>query len=177
MPLHVTALHSNVILELSLGRVEGIADRDVYILVLVVPGAITTDGDLLARHPELDANGVQIAPVVMLVQEGHRHVAARDPFAETLKLRRSLPNPSFDGLGSFNPVIRDSQRLLHSASLLWVNHRGDCKRRASRPACCRRRGVPGSAWRHAGPPSGLRVGAQFLQPPTQNAARDRPQTR
>jgi hypothetical protein len=65
--LHLAAPLANMIFEQPAGGIESVADRDVYVLMRMVCGGITADGDLAARNFKVDADSEQIALIVARV--------------------------------------------------------------------------------------------------------------
>ena len=60
--LYVLALAANILFQLSRGRVEGVSNRDIDVLVKrIVLGRLLNDGDLFAWHFDVKSHLVNIA--------------------------------------------------------------------------------------------------------------------
>ena len=83
--LDLAATTANVILQLALGRVEGIPNRDVHVLVGALGAGIAVDHDLAtARHRDVDVNAVMDALLVAPVRRVDHDAATRDALRKAL---------------------------------------------------------------------------------------------
>jgi hypothetical protein len=112
--LDVAAFLTNVIFEQPAGRVESVADRDMNILMGVVPLGIAPDDDLAPRNLEVDSHPEQITLLVTGVPALDDDTAGDDPIAK-----------AFEFLGALMYSCRDRIRRIHVAkrNLKWHLHR------------------------------------------------------
>jgi hypothetical protein len=98
---------ADLVFELTRGRIEGIANCDVRVLVSVIFRAFAVDHELSARHTDSNSDLEQATLPVMLVWLFDRHVTRDDPIVEALETRGELANTSLDGFGRLHPSERD----------------------------------------------------------------------
>jgi len=90
MYFDITAPLTNVIFEQPAAGIEGVAERDVDVLIRMVRHGITPDHDLPSGNFQIDADPKQIALLVARVPALHDHPARHDAIEEPLKLRDAL---------------------------------------------------------------------------------------
>ena len=92
--MSVPALRAAVVLELAPRRAEGVAQRDLQVLVVLV-----RDDDLAARHLDVDARGELLAVPLAPVGQLEHHVAARDVRIVAVELFRFLADGAENDIG------------------------------------------------------------------------------
>lgn len=107
MKLHVAATVSDLILELSHDRIEGIADDDVKIFMRTVAGWITSDRDFPRRRREIDTDRIEAALVMMSMRNIDGNMTAIDAAMEPFEFRCALANHRLDGVGWGHASERD----------------------------------------------------------------------
>src|SRR5690606_26827189 len=111
--LYPPASDADPVLELAASCVEGIAHRDVDVLMGVVFGRIPARDDHGTRHADVDEHPVELALALPAMRGLDRHAAADDLRHEALELERPLPRRRLDGLRSAEIAKRDLERDLH----------------------------------------------------------------
>ena len=84
MRLDVAAHLPGLILEPPHGGVEGIADRDIDILMRVVDGLRPIDHHVLPRYADIDAHAIELALVMVPVRRLDDDGTADDAVVEAL---------------------------------------------------------------------------------------------
>jgi hypothetical protein len=102
-----------VVLQPSLRSVECVTDGYVHVLVSVVFGPFTIDGDLAPRHDEPESHVVQLAFVVMLVRSLDQHVAGGDPIMKAVESSCALSNARVDSRRWVHATECDVKWYLH----------------------------------------------------------------
>ena len=106
-PLHVSALDLHVLLKSPTSMIDGLIDRRVGIVIVVIVVARSIDDDLSARNHQIDRDANGIARVVMTVRHLDLHVAPRDSLREALELARPLANVGLERIGVSHIVKAD----------------------------------------------------------------------
>jgi hypothetical protein len=75
-----------MILKLALDCIEGIADRNVQVLVGVMLWRLAAHDNLPLRYDQLDADVIEVALVVASMMCLHHNAAHYDPIEEALEL-------------------------------------------------------------------------------------------
>jgi|GEM_PF-3275658 len=102
MVLDFAALHADVLFELALGGIEGVAQRDVHIFVSLLVMVVAADHDLFLRHAQIDPDFEEITLVLMMVFRFDGDPTADDVITELLQFCSFLPNAGFNGVGVRN---------------------------------------------------------------------------
>jgi hypothetical protein len=89
--LDLAARLARVVFELARRGIEGVPQRHIGIFVRLVLRARAADVNLASRNPQLDADGVALALVVMPVWRLDHHLATDDAVEIALELFRLLP--------------------------------------------------------------------------------------
>jgi len=92
-------LSANAILETAFRRIEGVAHRDVGILMSVMPGGIACHRNLAFREHEVNADVIEPALALMAMMGVDDDMAAGKPWMKPLQRRGALPDARFDRLG------------------------------------------------------------------------------
>src|SRR5262249_19662378 len=96
MELHFAASLAPMILEQPASGIEGVADRDIDVLMRMVCGRIAADGDLAAGNLEVNPDPEQIGPLMprmaALDDDAARHDAIKEPFEFTGPLANARGN-------------------------------------------------------------------------------------
>lgn len=123
-------------------RVEGVADRDVDVLVLMVLGRVAADDDVAALHEDVQPDVVD-APVLLVAMRRLDHdLAGRHAVEAALEPLDALLHLGLDRRRGLHVPETDRGLHLHGLFLLPMGHQPD-RPSANEP----RRGRPGSAWR------------------------------
>jgi hypothetical protein len=89
-----------VILQTASERIEGVADRDVGVLMCMVIVGLAADHDLTAGNRQIDADGKKLALLLMPVTALHHHPTGSNAVAELVQFFRAaanaLPAPARD---------------------------------------------------------------------------------
>jgi hypothetical protein len=115
--LHLAAPLANMIFEHPAGGVEGVANRDIDILMRVVRRRIAADCDLAAGNFEVDADPEQIALTAARVPAFHDNPARDDTIEEPFELPSPLAYARRDGLRGIHMTESNLKRKLHRVSL------------------------------------------------------------
>jgi hypothetical protein len=118
--LHLAAPLANMIFKRPAGGVEGVADRDVDILMRMVRRRIAADGNLAAGNFEVDADLEQIALTPARVPAFHDGPARDDAIEEPFELPSPLAYARRDGLRGIHMAESNLERKLHRVSLLGL---------------------------------------------------------
>jgi hypothetical protein len=110
--LDVPAFFADSLLELTLGRIEGVAERNVDVLVMLPVG----DDLGMPRHADIDANLELSAVLMVLAGLGDGDPAARNARMEVFEAGNLFPDAGVQGSGMGHVANRDLQRDLHCAS-------------------------------------------------------------
>jgi hypothetical protein len=94
--LGVIAYHAHVILQHAPGRIEGIPNGDVYVLVRVMLGRTTNHHQLFARDLDVETHVKQVPLVVLLMRRLDDGADAHDVVVELFELRRFFANVRLD---------------------------------------------------------------------------------
>lgn len=97
--LNFPAVDADVFLELPFGRVEGVAQRDVEILVRLLVVVIAADDDVLVRYRKIDSDVIEIALVLVTMLRFDRDFATDDVVAELLQFSHFFADLRFHGIG------------------------------------------------------------------------------
>jgi hypothetical protein len=97
-----------VILELAFGRIEGIAQRDIYVFV-----PVAVHHDFASRHPDVDAHVEGLALILVLVRHFNHHPAGHDRFEKGFEFPGLFADVCLDCVGMLNVAKRDLQGCLH----------------------------------------------------------------
>ena len=114
MKLDVLPLPPDILFQLASRGIEGIPNRDIDVFVKwIVLGRFLHDGDLFARHLDVESHLIDIA--LKMVAMGHidDHPAAHNAIAELVELRGLLEDPIFDGFDALEIVKADLQWKFH----------------------------------------------------------------
>ena len=115
--LDLAPLFSGHVLKLTPSCTEGVAKRDVNVLVGVVLGSLMTHHDLVTPYRDVDMNAVEPAVMGMPVRRLDHHVAVDNRIVEFFQLGGTLLHPPLDSVGGFHLFEGDSDRLLHGSPL------------------------------------------------------------
>ena len=108
--LDLAADLARVILELPVGGIEGIANRDIHVLVGMVLAGCAADHDLVSGHRDVDLGVVEIALVVMAVLRFDNHATGHDVVQKRVQLGGLLANVGLHGVGRIHVAKGDLQR-------------------------------------------------------------------
>src|SRR5687768_8450409 len=108
MALDVAALAAHVVLQPTPCGVEGVAQGDLHLLVVLM-----RDGDFAARHLEIDAHVELLALALVARAELDHDAAAYDVVVIALELFRLLADRPIQGVGLCNAVQRDLEGDFH----------------------------------------------------------------
>jgi len=112
---------ADLILQLPAGRVEGVADGDVGILVPPGHGRIAGDIDVLAtRDCNVDADAIGVALVVAMLGASNDHPRRCDAIVEALDLLCLFAHGRFQCVGMADVLEGDLEGYLHELILLHV---------------------------------------------------------
>jgi hypothetical protein len=100
--LHFAALDADVLFQLALGCVEGIAQRNVDIFVGLFVVVFAADHDVLVGYADINANVIEITLVLVVVIGFYGDLAADDVVTKVFELRCLFPNSGFHGVGVRN---------------------------------------------------------------------------
>src|SRR5262245_61856046 len=106
----VSACLTDVVLELTPGRIEGVADRHVDVLVRALLRG------LAPRDTQVNADVEQFALSMLPVRRLDHHANARDPIVELLELGGLLPDVGLDGRRRRHVPEADLQWNLHTVT-------------------------------------------------------------
>lgn len=98
MGFDFSTVDPDILFELTLGRIEGIAQRNVKIFVSLFVVMIATYDDVLVRNGEIDPDMIEITLMLMPMFGFHGDFAADDVVAELLQLRHFFANFGLDGI-------------------------------------------------------------------------------
>jgi hypothetical protein len=105
-----------MVFELTARGVEGVADRDMRILMRMVRARVPADDDLASGNGEIDPNLEQLALLMPLVPAFDDDPAGGDTIEELIELFRPLAYPRFEcGRGRHMPE-GNLERQLHRMS-------------------------------------------------------------
>jgi hypothetical protein len=128
--LHETAPLAHVVLQLAARGAEGVADREVEVLVLPMPGRIAFHGDLASGNGQVDADVVDLALLRVLVGRLDHDAAAGDPVEEPLELGRALARLCLGLLPAGHIAEGDLRGELHDVP--WRKLRSEASPRGRR---------------------------------------------
>jgi hypothetical protein len=115
--LHGAAALAGMILELARRRIEGVAHRDVNVLMRVIFRRFAVDHELAAaRHFHVDAHMVELAFVAAAVGGLDHHAATHDPVGEAVQLGGLLAHLGLDRRRCVHIPEADLQGELHGVS-------------------------------------------------------------
>jgi hypothetical protein len=120
--LHFAPGAPDVIFKPPAQRIEGIAHRNVYVLMGMVQSSLVSDCYLLARNDKVYANVEQIALPVMMVLRLDDDAACGDAVAKLLQLLGPPTNARLKRGRGFHLTEGDLQRHLHRKSPLSPRH-------------------------------------------------------
>ena len=103
-----------MIFEHTARGVEGVADRDVRILMRVVRARISSDDDLASGDGEVDPNLEQLALLMPLVAAFDDDPAGGDTIEELIELFRPLPDARFERRSEERRVGKECALLCRS---------------------------------------------------------------
>ncbi len=95
--LGVTTLAAYIVLELTRGRLEGVTDGDIHVLVGVMSRRLAADNQFATPDGEIDAHMVEHALVVSPVRGFHDHTAGHDVLREAVESSHLLPDVRLNG--------------------------------------------------------------------------------
>ena len=104
---------ANVVLDLTSGDPERIADGDVHVAVGLSLARVAVDHNHLAREEDLDANVELVALGLVVVWRFDSDLARRDAITELLQLLRLRPYEILDRWRVGQVVKRDLKRCLN----------------------------------------------------------------
>jgi hypothetical protein len=104
---------ASVVFEQPAGGVEGIADRDIDILMRMVRRGITADDDLTPGNLKIDANPKQVPLLVTRVSAFDDDTARRNPIEEPLEFLCPLAYAAGDRIRRIHMPKGDLKRKLH----------------------------------------------------------------
>jgi hypothetical protein len=113
MSFDIASHFSRVILEEAAGRIEGVTDGDVDILVRMVLGARMPDMDVLARNGDAEAYVVELSLPMVAVRSLYDDIAADDAIVKVFELVGHFADARFDGWRGLHILKADPQRSLH----------------------------------------------------------------
>ncbi|SRR5271155_512216 len=111
--LDVAASQTNVIFQQPASCVEGVADRDIDILMRMVSLGIAPDDNLVSRNFEVDAHSKQITLLAPGVLVFDNDAARYDPVKEAFELLGALTYSSRDGIRRVHMAESNLKRQLH----------------------------------------------------------------
>src|SRR5512147_1344666 len=109
------AQFAHVVLQPTFRGIEGIADRDINVLVRLVLAGVAIDHQRRARHVHDDADVVELAATAALMRRLHRRPATDDAVESVFELPRPLSNSPGDEFRWLHAVEVDLDRNLHCA--------------------------------------------------------------
>jgi hypothetical protein len=109
MTLDVAALPARVVFEPAARGVEGVAQRHLHVLVVLLG-----DDDLAAGNLEVDARRELLAVALVAAAELQHHPAAHDVVVVAVELLRALPDGVVQGVGVLDAVQRDLEGDFHA---------------------------------------------------------------
>lgn len=116
MPLYRAAAVAGVIFEPAAGGIEGIANRDMCILMRVVSAAVAADGNLGPGDGEIDADREQLALPMARILAFDDDMARRDPIKKLVELFRPLAYSRLKRGGGIHVAKGNLERRLHRIS-------------------------------------------------------------
>jgi hypothetical protein len=114
--LDLAPLFSGHVLKLTPSCTEGVAKRDVNVLVGLVLRPLVAHHDLVAWNGDVDVNAVEPAVLGMPVRRLDHHVAVDNRIVEFLQLGGMRLHPRLDRIGGFHLFESDSDGLLHEST-------------------------------------------------------------
>jgi hypothetical protein len=116
--LHVAAKLLGMGLQAALGGVEGVAHRDVDVLVGMVHRPLVADHDLAPRRREAQLHAVEAPLAAAPVRGLDDDLAAGDPAVEALEPRHVLADARLQRLGGVH-VAEDDAECVHGLTPSW----------------------------------------------------------
>jgi hypothetical protein len=116
MPLYRTAAVASIVFEPAAGGIEGIANRDMRILMRVVRAAVTADGNLGPGDGEIDADREQLAMPMARVLTFDDDMARSDPIKKLVEFFRPLAYSRLKRRGGIHVPKGNLDRRLHRIS-------------------------------------------------------------
>lgn len=98
MGLDIGATQPRVVLQLTLGRSEGVPDGDMGIFMRLVVGAGPVDDDAPAGDVQFDRDPEQLALLLVAMGGLDDHAAADDAVEEPLEMRDAAMDIVADGV-------------------------------------------------------------------------------
>jgi hypothetical protein len=117
MALHIAAYSPRIVLELALGGVKCVSNRDVNILLSDPRGWLRADRNFIAWYFDVNSDLVQVAGLVMSVWYIHDDSTTHNVIKELIKLFRMLAHHVFDLVRVGNVMSRNLQWKLHGVTL------------------------------------------------------------
>jgi hypothetical protein len=111
--LDIPASLANVVFEQPAGRVEGVADRDINVLVRMVRRGIAADDDLAAGNFQVDADAEQVTLLTPRVPALDDNTARHDAVKEPFELCGPLAYACRDRVRGIHAPESDLKRKLH----------------------------------------------------------------
>jgi len=118
MSLDITSHFAGMILQLALGCIEGIAYRNMEVLVRMMLGWITTHDNLTLRHDQLDPHVIEVALVVTPMVCLNHHAADYDPIEKMFKLGGTVADIVLGPNRWLHMAESNAKRFLHNGLLL-----------------------------------------------------------
>jgi hypothetical protein len=112
--LHIAPRLSNMIFQHPANRIEGVANRDMGILVRVTAVRITTHDDLAPWDDEIDTDFKQIALAASRMPTFDDDAAGDDPVEKALEILRASADARGEGFRAVHVAKSDLKRDLHS---------------------------------------------------------------
>jgi hypothetical protein len=97
MAFDITPAAADVVLQLPLQGVEGIANHYISVLMRVLIVVFTADHQFLLRYGKVNAHAKEVTLVMMFMRRFHDHPARHDPLVESFQLGGFLTNSGFQG--------------------------------------------------------------------------------
>ena len=107
------ANRADVVLELAARRIEGVAGRDIGILVRRIEGMVTAGNQLRAGYAQIDPNREEVALVPVTVSAFDHHPARGDAVEALLELGRLAANLRFERRRGIHVAEGDLERQCH----------------------------------------------------------------
>jgi len=106
-PLHFPALNADMLFDLALGYVKGVAQGHVHIFVRLLIVMFAAYHNMFAGNFKVDADMKEITLMLVLMFEFQRNLATDDVVAELLQFRRLLADSRFYGIGVWEAAKRN----------------------------------------------------------------------
>ena len=111
--LHVAARNAEVFVKLAARRLEGVAHRDMGILMRVILPWLTPHHDGAPRQRQIGADVEQPSLGLVAMMHLHHNVARGDPVAELFQLGDASANALLQRFGHIHITEGDARFMLH----------------------------------------------------------------